>query len=84
VSTAQTNQSFYKYLPAYGSLTAGIDLKNVAGRPLDIGFFMSNVEDVTKPVGVLDQYATGPSGTAGLTYMEPRMYGVRIGYRFGE
>ena len=84
VSTAQTNQSFYKYLPAYGSMTAGIDLKDVAGHPIDVGFFMSNVEDVTKPVGVLDQYATGPSGTVGLTYMEPRMYGVRIGYRFGE
>ncbi len=83
VSTAQSNQSFYKYLPAYGSLTAGIDLKDVAGRPLDIGLFMSNATDETKPVGVLDQYATGPSGTVGLTYMEPRMYGVRIGYRFG-
>jgi iron complex outermembrane receptor protein len=33
---------------------------------------------------VLDQYVAGPSGTVGLTYMEPRMYGVRIGYRFGE
>jgi iron complex outermembrane receptor protein len=84
VSTAQTNQSFYKYLPAYGSMTAGIDFKDVAGRPLDVGFFMSNVEDVARPVGVLDQYVTGPSGTVGLTYMEPRMYGVRIGYRFGE
>lgn len=84
VSTAQTNQSFYRYLPAYGSMTAGIDLRDVGGHPLDVGLFMSNVTDVTKPVGVLDMYATGPSGTVALTYMEPRMYGVRIGYRFGE
>jgi len=84
VSTAQTNQSFYMYLPAYGSLTAGVDLTNIAGRPLDVGLFMSNVEDVTKPIGVLDQYNTGPSFATALTYTEPRMYGVRIGYRFGE
>lgn len=84
VSTAQTNQSFYKYLPAYGSLTAGIDLHDVLGHPIDVGFFVSNATDEEKPVGVLDMYATGPSGTTALTYMEPRMYGVRIGYRFGE
>lgn len=83
VSTAQTNQSYYKYLPGYGTLTAGIDLKDIAGHPIDVGFFMSNVNDATKPVGVLDQYASGP-GALALTYTEPRMYGVRIGYRFGE
>jgi iron complex outermembrane receptor protein len=84
VSTAQTNQSFYQYLPAYGSLTAGIDLNDIAGHPIDVGVFMSNVEDVTKQIGVLDQYATGPSFATALTYTEPRMYGVRVGYRFGE
>ena len=30
VSTAQTNQSFYRYLPGYGTLTAGIDLREIA------------------------------------------------------
>ena len=84
VSTAQTNQTFYKYLPAYGELTLGLDLKDVGGRPLDVGFFMSNATNVTKPVGVLDLYNSGPSGTVALTYTEPRMYGVRLGYRFGE
>ena len=73
VSTAQTNQSFYKYLPAYGTLTAGIDLRDVGGHPLDIGLFVSNATDETKPVGVLDMYNTGPSYGTALTYTEPRM-----------
>ncbi len=84
VSTAQTNQSFYRYLPAYGMLTASIDLRDVGGQPLDLGLFVSNASDTTKPVGVIDMYNTGPSYGTALTYTEPRMYGIRIGYRFGE
>jgi iron complex outermembrane recepter protein len=83
VSTAQTNSSFYNFLPAYGLLNASIDLKNVGGRPFDIGIFATNLTNVSKPVGVLDQYAAFP-GVVGLTYIEPRMYGVRVGYRFGQ
>ncbi|WP_195908347.1 TonB-dependent receptor [Novosphingobium sp. Gsoil 351] len=82
-STAQTNSSFYRFLPAYGLFNASLDWRNVGGRPLDIGVFVNNLTDETKPVGVLDQYA-GSTGTVGLTYSEPRMYGVRVGYRFGS
>ena len=46
--------------------------------------FGTNLTNVTKPVGVLDQYNGAGPGTVGLTYTEPRMYGVRIGYRFGN
>ena len=28
--------------------------------------------------------AAGAAGFVGLTYTEPRMYGVRVGYRFGQ
>ena len=83
VSTAQTNASFYRYLPAYGVLNAGIDLRNVGGTELDIGLFATNLTNVAKPVGVLDGYNTA-IGVVGLTYTEPRMYGVRLGYRFGN
>lgn len=81
-STAQTNSSFYNFLPAYGLLNASIGLQNVGGRPIDISLFGTNLTDEAVPVGVLDQYA-GSTGTVGLTYTEPRMYGIRIGYRFG-
>ncbi|MDK2760240.1 MAG: TonB-dependent receptor [Sphingopyxis sp.] len=83
VSTAQTNSSFYNFLPAYGLLNASVGLRDVGGRPIDLTLFATNITDEAKPVGVLDQYA-GSSGTVGLTYTEPRMYGVRIGYRFGS
>lgn len=83
VSTAQTNASFYRYLPAYGLLNLGLDLRGVGGTALDLGLFATNVTKVAKPVGVLDGYNT-PVGLVGLTYTEPRMYGVRLGYRFGN
>lgn len=83
VSTAQTNSSFYRYLPAYGLLNASLDLRNIGHSGLDLGLFVNNLSDKAVPVGVLDQYV-GSTGTVGLTYNEPRMYGVRIGYRFGN
>jgi iron complex outermembrane receptor protein len=83
VSTAQTNASFYRFLPGYGLLNASLDLRNIGGRPLDIGLFATNIANVTRPVGVADFYAA-PPGTVGLTYNEPRMFGVRVGYRFGN
>lgn len=82
VSTAQTNATFYDYLPSYGLLNATLDLRNVGGSAFDIGVFASNITNEATPVGVLDFYNAEP-GTVGLTYTEPRMYGVRIGYRFG-
>lgn len=83
VSTAQTNASFYRFLPGYGLLNANIDLRNVGGSGIDLGVFASNLTKVTKPVGVADFYNSG-AGVVGLTYTEPRMYGVRVGYRFGR
>jgi len=85
VSTAQTNASFYNFLPAYGVLNANVALRDVGGMPLDISLFVTNLAKTTKPVGVLDQYNGFPGpGTVSLTYIEPRMFGFRIGYRFGK
>lgn len=82
VSTAQTNASFYRFLPGYGLLNASIDLRNVGGNGFDIGAFVNNLADKEVPVGVADFYGSG-IGAVGLTYNEPRMYGIRVGYRFG-
>lgn len=83
VSTAQTNASFYRYLPGYGLLNANIELRNVGGAPLDLTLFVTNLTKTAKPVGVLDGYNTA-IGVVGLTYNEPRMFGIRVGYRFGN
>jgi iron complex outermembrane receptor protein len=89
VSTAQSNASFYKFLPSYGLLNASLDLRNVGGSRVDVGVFANNLTNEEVPVGVLDQYRVsltdpGSTGTVGLTYNEPRMYGVRVSYRFGD
>lgn len=83
VSTAQTNASFYRFLPAYGMLNTSVDLRNVGGSGIDVGLFATNLTNEAKPVGVLDGYNTSV-GAVGLTYSEPRMYGIRVGYRFGN
>jgi iron complex outermembrane receptor protein len=83
VSTAQTNSSFYNFLPAYGLLNASIDLRDIGGRGIDAGVFATNLTKQARPVGVADFYASG-AGVVGLTYTEPRMYGVRVGFRFGK
>ncbi len=83
VSTAQTNASFYRFLPAYGLLNASIDLRDVGGSGADVGLFATNLTDVTRPVGVADFHASSV-GVVGLTYNEPRMYGIRVGFQFGN
>lgn len=83
VSTAQTTLQFYRFLPAYGLLNGSIDLRDIGGSRLDIGVFANNLTNEAKPVGVADFYNSG-AGVVGLTYTEPRMYGVRVGYRFGQ
>ena len=66
VSTAQTNASFYRFLPGYGLLNASIDLRNVGGNGFDIGAFVNNLADKEVPVGVADFYGSG-IGAVGLT-----------------
>ncbi len=70
-------------MPAYGLLNGSVDLRNVGGQPVDISLFVTNLTKTSKPVGVLDGYNTAV-GVVGLTYNEPRMFGVRVGYRFGN
>ncbi|MBL0914023.1 MAG: TonB-dependent receptor, partial [Sphingopyxis sp.] len=43
VSTAQTNASFYNFLPSYGLLNGSIGLKDVGGRPIDLSFFVNKL-----------------------------------------
>lgn len=67
--------------PSHGLVTLGANWRNAGGSPFDLGFFMTNATDKTYVVGGLPiLYALG---TSGLTYGAPRMYGVRVGYRFG-
>jgi iron complex outermembrane receptor protein len=69
------------YQDEFGLLTLGADWRNVGGRPIDLTFFMTNATDEEFQVGSLP--LTGSLGVATIAYGEPRMWGLRLGYRFG-
>lgn len=69
-------------LPAYDLVNARIDWNNVAGRPVDLSFYMTNVFDVNyQPVGSVA--GTG-LGFVAVAYGAPRQYGVSLRVRFGQ
>ncbi|MCB2064127.1 MAG: TonB-dependent receptor [Novosphingobium sp.] len=67
--------------PSYGLLSLSADWRNVAGSPFDLSFFMSNVTNKKYARGGLPIF--NALGLSALAYGEPRMYGVRFGFRFG-
>jgi len=80
-STDQSNQAQLKYLPGYGYVNLEADLTNIAGKPLDVALFMSNAGDSQYATGEQDLYTT--IGTVTYTFAPPRLYGMRLRYRFG-
>ena len=68
--------------PATDLLNLNLNWKSVAGSPVDLALFATNV---TK-----EKYYVAPAGsisTLGAEYLflgEPRMYGVRLRFNFGE
>jgi iron complex outermembrane receptor protein len=65
----------------YGLLDARIDWKNIAGKPVDIGFWVKNLTDTIYAVNILDQTST--FGFTSNSYGDPRTFGVELRYRFG-
>jgi iron complex outermembrane receptor protein len=69
-------------IPAYGLLNLSANWANVGGQPLDVSIFVSNATN--------EEYRTGGLGIYDLAgynvtrYGEPRMYGLRLRYSFGE
>ncbi|MCB2073562.1 MAG: TonB-dependent receptor, partial [Novosphingobium sp.] len=68
--------------PATDLLNLSMNWKSVAGSPVDLAFFATNVTN--------EKYYVAPAGgiaTFGAEYLflgEPRMYGVRVKFNFGE
>ncbi len=65
--------------PAYGLLNISADLDGIAGKPIDLSFFMTNALDKVYAVG---GYVFASFGTTTVTYGEPRMVGFRVRYTF--
>jgi iron complex outermembrane receptor protein len=70
----------FAYLPGYGLLNLNVNWEKVAGRPIDIEFFMTNVLDRYYPTYLTD-FAT-VAGVVSATIGQPRMFGGRLRYHF--
>ncbi len=68
-------------LPPHGLLDLRMDWNDIASRPVDASFFMTNATDQVYLVGgtvVYDALGVNP-----VLYGEPRMWGFQLRYRFG-
>jgi len=66
-------------------LNMSAEWRGIEGSPVDVSLFVSNAlnkDYVQSPVPNFMPFGFGYGGD--LTYGEPRMYGIRLRYRFGE
>ncbi len=83
-STAQNNLAEVKYLPGYAYVNAEADLRNIGGKPVDVALFVDNLTNATYATGLQDFYNSSTVGTVAYTFAPPRMFGVRVRYKFGR
>lgn len=70
----------YALQKSYGLLNLDATWSRIAGQPVDVSLFMTNVNNKNYAIGGLPM--SNLLGTSTLTYGEPRMWGVRIQYHF--
>lgn len=68
-------------VPAHGLLDLRLDWNDLAGRPVDASFFMTNATDQTYVQGGTIVYDA--LGLDSVVYGPPRMWGFQLRYRFG-
>lgn len=69
-------------IPAQGLLNLGLQWNDLAGLPVDATVFVTNALDSDKLVRTVNIYNS--VGFSQGSYTPPRMYGLRLRYRFGE
>lgn len=67
-------------IDAYGLLNANLEWKGIFGTQIDGSLFATNLANRIYAAGILPSEGLGITNTI---YGEPRMYGVRVNYRFG-
>ncbi|MET0364297.1 MAG: TonB-dependent receptor [Sphingobium sp.] len=70
------------FLPPQDNLNLNVNWTSVAGSPVDLGFFATNVTKEKYFVFTTGGYAN--YGFDSIVLNQPRMYGVRLKYRFGN
>lgn len=68
-------------LPSFGLLNATLDWKKVAGGPVDVSLFATNITKKNYIITNTGVYQT--IGAQSVMYGEPRMFGIRLKYSFG-
>jgi outer membrane receptor protein involved in Fe transport len=63
----------------YGQLNLRADWARPFGNPVDLGFFVTNVNNKAYIMG-----SSGVNGLVGGIMSPPRMYGFELSYKFGE
>lgn len=69
-------------IPSYGLLNVGANWKDIAGYPVDLSFFMTNALNkkyIHRPLNLYNIL-----GYSLAAYGEPRMFGFRLRYKFGD
>lgn len=71
---------------SYGLLNLGMNWDHIGGKPLDASIFVTNALDKLYGVGGYSFIAGSLAiiGTQTTVYGEPRMYGLRLRYNFGD
>jgi len=67
----------------YGLLNLNMSWEGIAGSPLDLRVFVTNVANKIYRISTSAQDYRGGYGIAASVYGEPRMVGVSLRYRFG-
>lgn len=73
----------FSSVPGYGTLSASLDWRNVAGSNFDLGIFGTNLTNETYRISNTNVFAEGSLLYATTIYGEPRMYGIRAKFHFG-
>ncbi len=69
-------------MPSTSLLNLNVNWNKVLGQPIDAAFFMTNVTNKKYPVNL--GTTLGSAGYEYLLYGAPRMWGVRLRYKFGQ
>ena len=70
-------------LEAFGLLNMSLDWNNIAGSGFDAGVFVTNATNKLYRISNTDVYQGGSLLSWATIYGEPRMYGLKLRYRFG-
>jgi iron complex outermembrane receptor protein len=69
-------------VPAYTLANIKVDWRDVAGRPIDLSLFVTNVTDEVYKSTIVN--LAGGLGISSVAYGPPRMFGGSVRFRFGD